>query len=124
MVGPTSRSLSQEEEWSRVALLTPGGRPPAEARLEAFAALGMMSDALLRFMEPYVWWLRMSAFLDGNGTISGQDRRWTSQRSIKLRDQAQGLNVVAEAVGLWAARGDGRLGYGDRALSTNPQLVA
>ncbi len=37
-------------------MLTPGGRPPAEARVAAFAALGMMSDALLRFMEPYVWW--------------------------------------------------------------------
>lgn len=37
-------------------MLTPDGRPPAEARLVAFAALGTMSDALLRFMEPYVWW--------------------------------------------------------------------
>lgn len=39
-----------------MAVFTPDGRLPTEARLTAFAELGTMSDALLRFMEPYVWW--------------------------------------------------------------------
>ena len=36
--------------------LTRDGRPPDPDRVAAFAALGTMSDALLRLMEPYVWW--------------------------------------------------------------------
>jgi hypothetical protein len=44
------------DEWSHLVILTPDGRPPDPDRVAALAALGTMSDALLRLMEPYVYW--------------------------------------------------------------------
>jgi len=48
--------IAGEEEWSHQVILTRDGRPPDPERVAALAALGTMSDALLRLMEPYVYW--------------------------------------------------------------------
>lgn len=45
-----------ETEWSQTLVFSSDGRAPAPGRLEAFAALGPLSDALLRLMDPYVDW--------------------------------------------------------------------
>ena len=44
------------EDWSQALILTRDGQPPDPNRVAAFAALGTVSDALLRLMEPYIWW--------------------------------------------------------------------
>ncbi|MBI5478242.1 MAG: hypothetical protein HY906_05260 [Deltaproteobacteria bacterium] len=44
------------EEWAQSMILTSDGRPPDPDQVAALAALGTMSDALLRLMEPYVSW--------------------------------------------------------------------
>lgn len=45
-----------EEVWSHTAVLVPAGGNLTPERLAAHAGLGRMSDALLRLLEPYVWW--------------------------------------------------------------------
>ena len=45
-----------EDVWSRTAVFAPPGREPTAERLAAHSELGLMSEALLRLLEPYVWW--------------------------------------------------------------------
>lgn len=43
-------------QWSVAAVLSTDRRPPDPTRLAAFGALGTMSDALLKLIQPYIDW--------------------------------------------------------------------
>ena len=50
------RGRRLEQEWAQFAVFGRDGRPADPAHAEKFAALGTMSSALLKLMEPFVPW--------------------------------------------------------------------
>ena len=111
---PAPSAKVEGEDWSRAVILTRDGRPVDPKRLAAFAALGTMSEALLRLMEPFVrWppapseiedldaWLELGAAV-WNATVeatSGSELRYklgTIVEEWQLSDDADTARVVDE----------------------------
>jgi hypothetical protein len=91
----SARRVSQDE-WSQSMILTPAGRLPDPKQVARFAALGTMSDALLRLMEPYIRWPPHSSEVeDLEGWLELGAAVWNATldaaTSVQLQERLRGI---------------------------------